>query len=686
MLNLRLTNPDDRNDKTEEFYVNENPAKFLAGFKELNIIVGANNTRKSRFMRSIIKISHKVNIRTPLDINQTIYDSREIIAELKTIQPEYQSGLIRFGSFYSKHHDTNVLTTYFDKVGKAEKTITCEEIIKLIESVIDNYLSILSDGAEQETLISNLNALNVLSKALLYLFQHFKDKQYVAVHKNSYPEGPFQNMIDNFPGRPAGTPIEGIEDVLAIARKIDSWSSNFKEIEVVKSTQETIYIPALRTSRQLSGSGSALEQNDIFEKTIRENYFTSDSIKVKIDTGMKLYERINYARNGTREEIRNFHAFEKFIGETFFGSHDIHIIPYRGKHNEKDYIRISIPGEIENVPMHDLGEGVQAIINLLFPVFTASDNQWVFIDEPENNLHPGFQNIFIKAITQNEYLKKKKLRYFINTHSNHILSESFLSGADTAIFVFSKRDEFSSNISHFAQNEFQTLELLGVMNTSVLITNCSIWVEGVTDRFYLRAFLLAYCNQAQISYVPNEGYDFSFVEYGGKNLVHYDFDQKPNDNIAAYFINSNVFLLADNDLDEARKEKYQKIRRKNFRYEQTDLPEIENILPEKILKDFLIKEVKCDEASVTKIFPIKDQKAKLGAIFDGVTKKTKLVPIQAKNGGTLEPRYKSKLSQFVYNNIVNGTYTWNDLQSSRPLKRIVEELYSFIKSKSRDSK
>jgi len=41
-------------------------------------------------------------------------------------------------------------------------------------------------------------------------------------------------------------------------------------------------------------------------------------------------------------------------------------------------------------------EFTSSIILLMFPIYTANENTWVFIDEPENHLHPGFQKIFFK--------------------------------------------------------------------------------------------------------------------------------------------------------------------------------------------------------------------------------------------------------------------------------------------------
>ena len=41
----------------------------------------------------------------------------------------------------------------------------------------------------------------------------------------------------------------------------------------------------------------------------------------------------------------------------------------------------------------------------------------------------------------------------------------------------------------------ELLRQLGVNNTSVFLANSSIWVEGISDRNYIKAFLIAYCNQ-----------------------------------------------------------------------------------------------------------------------------------------------------------------------------------------------
>ncbi|MGQ7856629.1 ATP-dependent nuclease [Pedobacter sp. WC2501] len=680
MVNLRLINTEEQAGKIHEFYAGNVPVSFLSGLQNINIIVGANNTRKSRFLRSIINIGHKILIESKSDINVVLSKKDEILSDIEFCDKHYPQGMIQFQTFHGQSDDGNQVNDFLGDFKKHNRIVTYQEIMVLVNSISEELLS-FTEGKTFETIVRKVKQLDTILRSAIYMYAHFRNNGNKVVHFNSYPASQLRDLGPSMPAMGISVPLDKLDEVQSRLEEVLDWTKAIDDLSWSKYNSQNIYIPALRSSRQLTGVSSS----DVFEDILRDNYFKGTKAILQIETGLKLYQNINYARNGNRDEIRNFHAFEKFIGQTFFDSDDIHIIAYRARSGGSDVIKISLPDELEDIPMYDLGEGVQSIINLLFPIFTAEDGKWIYIDEPENHLHPGFQNIFVKAITQNEYLKAKNLRYFINTHSNHILSESFLSGSGTGIFVFSKRDENASNIAYFDQNQYKTLELLGVMNTSVLITNCSVWVEGVTDRFYLRAFLHAFVQQlASGSYAPSEGYDFSFVEYGGKNLVHYDFDSSSENNIAAYFINSNVFLLADSDFDSAKHVKYEERQDENFMYRKTDLPEIENLLPDSILKDFLLEAVKCDPGSLEGIFPIKHS-SKLGKIFSGVMRNKKPVQIMARTGGTLSSAYKSKLAQFVHENILSGRYSWDELATLSTLKLIVEDLYGFIKNRNRRS-
>jgi hypothetical protein len=677
MINLNLINDSTDTNPVYEYFKNDLPAKFLADIRNINVMVGANNSRKSRFLRNVLSLEQIKMVKTDTDLNVLIHEGASLADQVNFLNENGIGGsLISMRTFAPDNELGKILAAYFDEIKEPHRNLNAGNISALING-INKLILQLSDSQPMELLRKKAVQLETACELILYLYKYLQTKGDKMVAIMSYPDGPFRHMEPTVPGVKSQSIVPFVDQTIRTISALKSWVEKLRGIEFEVHRKNNIYIPVLRTSRSLSGSSG-----DVFSDTLKKQHFNDKlPAKLEIETGLKLYEKINYARNGTSPERKAFTEFEHFIGMTFFKSKDIYIVAHADRSGKDRTIRISVPGQKEDVPIYDLGDGVQGIINLLFPIFTAGKGDWVFIDEPENHLHPGYQNIFMRAIGENEFLKQKGLRYFINTHSNHVLSEAFLSPADSSIFVFSNRDSNSSNIFAFNQDHYSTLELLGVMNTSVFITNCTIWVEGITDRFYMRAFLHAYCQTLDNQhYRPNEGFDFSFVEYAGKNLVHYDFNGDQGDNIASYFLNSNVFLLADSDFDKEKHKRYEQIDRPNFSYHKTEVPEIENLIPEAILKAFLVNELGCDKDSVLQLRTI-GPNVKLGQALEGITRKAVKVPIQAKYGGTLNPYYKSKLSKYVYNQILSGNISWDELSSSKRLKEIILSLYKFIQSR-----
>jgi hypothetical protein len=194
--------------------------------------------------------------------------------------------------------------------------------------------------------------------------------------------------------------------------------------------------------------------------------------------------------------------------------------------------------------------------------------------------------------------------------------------------------------------------------------------------------------------LPTEGFHYSFIEYAGNNIIHYDFDHdlaKAEDNVAeqikAFFLNSNVFLLADSDFSKDEKHLfYEQIseKKKNFEYFKTQLPEIENLIPDNILKSWLIDEIKCSSLEVEACFKTPNDGLKLGKYFEDkfTLRKGKRKFMEKGHGGTLRPDYKLKLADYVHNGIMNGSISWEQLKELTVLSNLVVKLYNFILIKS----
>lgn len=475
------------------------------------------------------------------------------------------------------------------------------------------------------------------------------------------------------------------------------------------------YIPVLRSLLENDHLGV-----ESFKKTVKKVFFEDKDFPshININTGLDLWGKIDEMRRSSK--IRDIESFELFLSECFFEGKRVELLA-RDKSASKPLKLVSIAidrGDFRSV--NEVGDGIQTIILLLFPIFTAERNEVFYIEEPETNLHPGFQRIFLETLLTNKFLETKKLKFFFTTHSNHFLDLTLRSDR-VSFFQFQKIKEngkasmttYINNIKvskHLIKTNIkpnkETLDELGVNNSSVFLANTSLWVEGPTDRKYLAKFLRLYCEYKKEPYLK-EDIDFAFFEYGGNLIAHYLFnknekfdDDEIRENINAFANANKIYLLVDNDNVKEGDVKY--LRQQNleslaienpyFKYQNTVVKEIENILPAKIIKDFIKKIV--SENVVEKLktisFTMNDYKDKgLGEFYEeklleiGIfkfnekDKKAKDKMRSFRDGNTLGTTYKNKLANFV----IDGDYTYEDLiEGNDHLKNLIEGLYRFIKN------
>ncbi|RZJ52649.1 MAG: ATP-binding protein [Flavobacterium sp.] len=670
---------------TSEFFQENLPVVFLNQIKDINIIIGANNTRKSRFIRHLIKQDFLVSLKSEFNLNKLYFKSQKIFEPLNAVEGIRDQILLQvsFSGVPEQNKISQDLNSYFSAFQSSNNSITLSKIIEHIRDINDSLKNVAL-LADFQRMIKTIDLLLPLINQLSVVYKIIEKSKGLNVFPNAT-----RNIVDNLnyniPAFDSSNNVLHFDLKLRTIVKVKDYLTMLSQLSFEEMKADKVYIPVLRTARMLEGA-----QSDIFAQTIKSQYKLADINKLSIETGLDLYNKIELARNGRKQKRKDFTAFEDFLSEVFFQSRSVDIVAEKTSNMAGKHITISIGDDLDDVSIHDLGDGIQAVINLLFPIFTASNGAWVFIDEPENHLHPAYQNIFIKAISKNETILNKKLKFFINTHSNHILTESMLDSEKTEILIFSRKDKDSSNIQTINGNEYEILEMLGVFNTSVLISNCTIWVEGITDRVYLRGFLEAYIAAIKSPSSLIEGLNYAFVEYAGNNIVHYNFDYllsdaKVDDKIQAYFLNANIFLLADSDFNkEERHEKFENIKRKNFKYFKTELPEIENLLPKSIIKKWLVIDVKCNVQEVEEVFLSWKNDVKLGEFLTDkfLITKNKRRQFSAKNGGgTLRSDYKNRLAKFVHSSINNQTIIWKELSESSRLVELMGELYNFIISK-----
>ena len=238
-------------------------------------------------------------------------------------------------------------------------------------------------------------------------------------------------------------------------------------------------------------------------------------------------------------------------------------------------------------PISKLGSGLKTILLVLLNLIAIpndyKDKGMVFaFEELENNLHPALEKRLYSFIFN--YAKKHDYMIFLTTHSPIAID---LFSREKTVHFYKTEKNFDSYqivpISSFDKS-IEVIDELGIKASDLLQANGIIWVEGPSDRIYIKNWIEILTPNTFI-----EGKDYQFVYYGGRLLAHYTacdpLDKEVEEYINVLAVNSKAFFVMDSDKNTARghlakrkKHIIKKLKEKNIPYWITEGREIENYL------------------------------------------------------------------------------------------------------------
>lgn len=225
------------------------------------------------------------------------------------------------------------------------------------------------------------------------------------------------------------------------------------------------------------------------------------------------------------------------------------IIEEKNENRKRTEWEVFLRGKDEDrFALSKMGSGLKTIILVLLNLIVLPkmnpEKQYAFgFEELENNLHPSLQRRLFDYIYR--YAVQHETYFFITTHS-HVAINMFFNKDHCSLYHVIKENGVSSikkiqNCSD--QNEI--LDDLDVKASDLLQANGIVWVEGPSDRIYIKKWLELYGGTD-----VEEGKDYQFAYYGGRLLSHYSAEEKEG-LINILSVNRHSAIVIDSDKRDA---------------------------------------------------------------------------------------------------------------------------------------
>ena len=338
------------------------------------------------------------------------------------------------------------------------------------------------------------------------LSDHFKDDEIISIELDLKNHEIVSSFVDGIDHNHTLLKLQSQHSSTANSILKETINNTIKNILIneFNNFKDLMYIPHFR---QITNKDSETDKRNI----------SGDNI-------IPMLFKMQNPRLGEEQNKEAFLKIQDFVRD-LVGVSDLKIeIPY-------DKQNIIVEMHDNRLPISSFGTGIHELV-IMCSALAIYQNHIVCIEEPEIHLHPELQRKFLK------FLNSTDNTYFITTHSNVFLD--FNGASITHIVYDGHSSKVRSSGTSLKSNEI--LNDLAYKASDILQANCIIWVEGPSDRIYLKKWI----NEKAPELI--EGLHYSIMFYGGRLLSHLTLENgEIDDFISINKLNRNSAIIIDSD-------------------------------------------------------------------------------------------------------------------------------------------
>ncbi|MBS1952556.1 MAG: ATP-binding protein [Cyanobacteria bacterium SZAS-4] len=290
--------------------------------------------------------------------------------------------------------------------------------------------------------------------------------------------------------------------------------------EVLRLTLNTRFFDSVRTILKPSAeTGDMIDGSDLLPKFYKMWHDTSQ---------MNQYKRLK------AEVLAMFNRFVHLSGFLPFDDFDV-----MGSETAPE---LTFEQQQRGLHATRMGSGILELFFICSSlILDKNADMQYFLEEPENHMHPALLRRLFQMFK--EY---KNVQFFINTHS-HVLLDDIADG--DSVYLWSRNpttQESSAMACRKLIDYHQVLDDIGIRASSLMQTNCVIWVEGPSDRTYMKQWLDELGESKNDKVI--DGSDYMIVTYGGALLANFELEATDDEFISMVRLSRFAVVLMDRDL------------------------------------------------------------------------------------------------------------------------------------------